>query len=140
MTTSFGTKSFGQRELGRKPFGRKSFGMRVEKDLEKDRAKVREDANASRDRARGKLLDSRERLKLKERENEEEMERRKEQEAENLNPLAFSTMPSREYAKSLRNPANLSTLPKKPKYSLIEPRERIYGKRFELKGRGGEND
>lgn len=132
MTTSFGTKSFGQRDLGRKPFGRRSFGMGVENDLERDRARVRRNVKRGMDRARGKLLDSREKLKMKEKANEEELKRRKSREAKNLNPIAVSTMPSREYAKSLRNPANLSTVPKKPKYSLIKPGERIYGKRFEL--------
>jgi len=132
MTTSFGTKSFGQRDLGRGSLGRKSFGMGVEKDLERDRARVRRGAKENTDRARGKLLDARERLKQKERENEAEMKKRKAQEGKNLNPLAFSSMPSREYAKSLRNPVNLSTVPQKPKYSMVEPRERIYGKRFEL--------
>ncbi len=130
MTTSFGTKSFG--DMGRKSFGMKSFGMGVEKDRERDRARVRRGAKENTDIARGKLLDARERLKQKERENEAEMKRRKAQEGKNLNPLAFSSMPSREYAKSLRNPANLSTVPKKPKYSMVEPRERIYGKRFVL--------
>jgi phage-related minor tail protein len=125
MTTSFGTKSFGD-------MGRKSFGIGVEKDRERDRAKVRREAKENTDIARGKLLDAREKLKQKERENEAKMKSRKAQEGKNLNPLAYSTMPSREYAKSLRNTANLSTLPKTPKYSLVEPRERIYGKRFEL--------
>ncbi len=125
MTTSFGIKSFGDS-------GRKSFGMRVEKDRERDRARVRRGTKENTDIARGKLLDAREKLKQKERENEADMKRRKAQEGKNLNPLAYSTMPSREYAKSLRNPANLSTLPPKPKYSMVEPRERIYGKRFVL--------
>jgi hypothetical protein len=132
MTKSFETKSFGQSDQGRKSFGRKSFGMCVEKDLERDRTRVRREAKENTVIARGKLLDAREILKRKERENEVEMKKRKAQEGKNMNPLAFSSMPSREYAKSLRNPVNLSTIPQKPKYSMVEPKERIYGKRFEL--------
>lgn len=132
MTTSFGTKSFGQRDMGRKVYGRKLFGGGVEKDRKRDRAKVRQSTKANIDIARGKLLDAREKLKMKERESEANMKRREAENERNLNPLAFSTMPSREYAKLLRNPANLSFVPLKPKYSLVEPRDRIYGRRFEL--------
>jgi hypothetical protein len=74
----------------------------------------------------------RQRLKLKLKGNEEEMEERKRQLRKSLSPTFVSLIPSRNYAKMIRNPTNWSSLPPKPKYSRIDPKPRIYGKRFEI--------
>jgi len=94
--------------------------------------KVTRGAELARDRARLRLWEMRQRYKLRVRRGEQEMERRKRERRKSLNPSFLSLMPSRKYAKQLRNPANWSAAPKKPKYSYVKPRERIYGKRFEV--------
>ena len=94
--------------------------------------RVGKQAELSRDRSRLKLWELRQRLKLKVRGNEEEMKRRKTESEKSLNPTFVPLMPSRKYAKMIRNPVNWSSVPLKPKYSRIDPKPRIYGKRFEV--------
>jgi hypothetical protein len=89
----------------------------------------------ARDKARIKLLELRRKYKLKVRLNEAKMDARRGERQKSLNPIVHQTMPSRDYAKSLRNPVNWSAVPRKPKYSRVDPKERIYGKRFEIKER-----
>lgn len=86
------------------------------------------------DKARVNILGQRRRLKLKVARNAASMEDRKKDREENLNPLAFPTMP--ESKRLLKPSLSHSTLPAKPKYSPVEPRERVYGSkwsRFEKK-------
>ena len=123
-------------EIGKNKIGRKSFGMvpvgRVER-TEVQRNKItRMKFEKNRDKSRGKFFEMRKGLKEKVEKNEWKMARRKSNKEKKLNPMFFQTMPSWKYAKSLRNPVNWSSRPKKPKYSgALETRERVYGKRFD---------
>lgn len=81
-----------------------------------------------RDKARLKFLEQRRRIKLRVRRNASAMEERKKDREEGLNPLALSTMP--ESRRLLKYPASHSTLPEKPRYSSVEPRERLYGNKW----------
>jgi len=74
----------------------------------------------------------RQRIKTKVERNEEEMKRRKKNLQKSLNPTSILLKPSREYTKKVENPANWSSLPPKPRYSKIDPKLRVYGKRFEV--------
>lgn len=50
-----------------------------------------------------------------------------------MNPTArLELMSRRKWAKLIRNPVNWSGVPLKPKYSRVDPRPRVYGKRFEV--------
>lgn len=116
--------------IGRMSLGRTSTQGRKRKEIIR---RVRTRAEQNRDISRMKLLEARRRYKIKVKRNEEKMDARKEGREENKNPTAYCTTPSRDYAKSLRNPANWSAIPSKPKYSnALSHRERIYGKRFKL--------
>lgn len=116
--------------IGRMPVGGKSKTGKPRKEIIR---KMRLQAELSRDRSRLKLLEQRRRYKHKAEQNEKKMEVIKEGREGFLNPTAVETMPSYKYAKSLRNPANLSMIPAKPKYSNAETfMPRIYGRRFEL--------
>lgn len=122
--------------IGRMPLGGKRKTGKARKDVLR---KMRTRAEFSRDRSRMKLIEQRNRYKFRLVQNEKKMEAIKQGRERNLNPTAVETMPSYKYAKSLRNPANLSTLPIRPKYSNAQTtRLRIYGKRFDLidKNRG----
>ncbi len=122
---SIGRKSFRGVRIGRKQKPRKIINLEMRRRIEKWR-----------DNARMKLMHMRQRYEEKVQRNEMEMARKKEDGDKNFNPSSFSTMPSRQYAKSLRNPANWSSVPLKPKYSgAITTRKRIYGKRFEVDNR-----
>lgn len=94
--------------------------------------KVTRGAEMARDRGRLRLWEMRQRYKVRVRRGEQEMERRKSERRKSLNPSFLSLLPSRKYAIQLRNPANWSAAPRKPRYSHVKPRERIYGKRFEI--------
>lgn len=94
---------------------------------------VMKQAELSRDRSRIKLWQMRQRIKLKVIRSEEEMKRRKTGSRKSLNPTFVSLMPSRKSAKMIRNPANWSSIPPKPKYSGVDQRPRVYGnRRFEI--------
>lgn len=129
------TESVGRMPVGRMPVGRSST---TGKRIKKTRKRVKKKAEFSRDKTRKKLLELRKRTKLKVKTNEEKMDERKKAQRRGQNPTFVSVMPSRDYAKSLRNPANWSAIPKKTKYSEIEPKIRIYGKRFDLVDEKGE--
>ena len=115
----------GRLQLGHKAVRRPRRGKQV-------RTKVTRGAELARDRARVKLWDMRRRYKLKVAGNEAEMDRRKRERLKSLNPTFVPLMPSREYARMIRNPVNWSSMPSKPKYSRVDPKPRIYGKRFEV--------
>ncbi len=122
---SIGRQSFGGIRIGRKQKPRKIINLEMRRRIEKWR-----------DTARMKLMRMRQRYEEKVQRNEMEMARKKEDREKNLNPLSQSLMPSRKYAKMLRNPANWSSVPLKPKYSgAVTTRKRIYGKRFEADNR-----
>lgn len=117
-------------DFGRLPVGHKAV-IRPRRAKQAKR-QVRGQAELSRDRARLKLWEMRQELKLKVKGNEGEMKRRKRELERSLNPTFVPCMPSREYAKMIRNPVNWSSAPPKPKYSRVDPRPRIYGKRFKI--------
>ena len=96
------------------------------------RTKTRRQAELARDEARIRLWEIRQRYRVKVRRNEAEMDTRKAEREKSLNPIVHQTMPSRDWAKKVRNPVNWSAVPRKPKYSGAQSRERIYGKRFEI--------
>lgn len=96
------------------------------------RTKTRRQAELARDEARIRLWEIRQRYRVKVRRNEAEMDTRKAEREKSLNPIVHQTMPSRDWAKTIRNPVNWSAVPRKPKYSGAQSRERIYGKRFEI--------
>lgn len=127
--------NIGKDGVAKSGFGQISIGRKKKSVMERN-AGIRRKMELWRDKARLKLLGMRERIKANVKRNERKMDVRKAEWEKNLNPVAVSTMPSREYAKSLRNPDNLSTVPLKPKYSgALTTGKRIYGKRFDkLKG------
>ena len=118
-------KGTGRLPLGHKAVMRPRRGKQV-------RRKVTRGAELARDRARTRLWEMRRRYKLKVAGNEAEMDRRKRERLKSLNPTFVSLIPSREYARKIRNPVNWSSMPSKPKYSRVAPKPRIYGKRFEV--------
>lgn len=118
---STGRRSFGSVRLGRKEKPRKIINLEMRRGIEKWR-----------DNVRMKLMYMRQRYEERMQVNERNMAGKKEGREKNLNPLSQSLMPSHKYAKMLRNPANWSSVPLKPKYSgATTTRKRIYGKRFE---------
>lgn len=117
-------------DFGRLPLGHRAV-IRPRRAKQAKR-QVTEQAELSRDRSRLKFWEMRQRLKLKVKGNEAEMKRRKRELQKNSNPTFVRLMPSREYAKMIRNPVNWSSVPPKPKYSRVDPRPRIYGNRFEI--------
>jgi len=116
--------------IGRLPLGHKA--VRRRRRGKAVRTKVSKGAELARNRARTRLWEMRERYKLKVKGNEAEMDRRKQERRKSLNPTFVPLMPSREYARIIRNPTNWSSVPSRPKYSSVDPKPRIYGKRFEV--------
>ena len=116
--------------FGRLPLGHKAV-IRA-RGTKQAKQRVTKQAKLARDKARLRLWEMRQKLKLKVKGNEGEMKRRKRELRKSLNPTFVPLMPSREYAKMIRNPANWASVPPKPKYSRIDPRLRVYGKRFEI--------
>ena len=116
-------------DFGRLPLGHKAV---IRPRRMKQAKQPMTQAELSRDRSRLKLGEMRQRLKLKVKGNEAEMKRRKRELRKSSNPTFVRLMPSREYAKMIRNPVNWSSVPPKPKYSRVDPRPRVYGNRFEI--------
>lgn len=107
--------------IGRSPVGRNTM-MRAKKNfLERTLQKMEQ----WRDKARINLFQQRERYKLKVKSNQALMSARKVGRLQNLNPSVTTTLgdkpKSREYG------VTHSTVPVKPKYSIVKPAERIYG-------------
>jgi len=116
---------------GRLPFGHKA--VRRPRRAKQARTRVTRQAELARDRARIRLWEMRRRYRLKVAGNEAEMDRRRLERLRSLNPTArLETMAKRRWAKLVKNPVNWSSVPLKPKYSRVEPKPRIYGKRFEV--------
>ncbi len=92
-------------------------GLRRRKRKEVE-ARVAQRSMRSRDRSRVKLLQTRERYKMKVGKHERAMVEREKERPPSLNPLAISTMPSRETAKTFRrSQARWTALPSRPRYS-----------------------
>jgi len=119
--------------VGRTRIGATSAQKRIQK-----RAEMRQTSEMCRDKSRQKIMEMRRRYKAKVERNERTMETIKQCNERNLNPTAVSLMPTREYAKKLRqNSTKHSTIPLKPRYSRANTaRPRIYGNRFEAVERG----
>jgi hypothetical protein len=109
--------------IGRLPIGRTNMiGMKKRNFLEKTIQKMEQ----WRDKARINLFQQRERYKLKVRSNQALMRAKKADRSPNLNPgaalVGLGDEPeSREYG------VTHSTIPVKPKYSMVKPAKRIYG-------------
>ncbi len=109
--------------IGRHPIGRTNMvGIKKRNFLEKTIQKMEQ----WRDKARINLFQQRERYKLKVRSNQALMRAKKAGRSPNLNPGAalagLGDKPkSREYG------VTHSTIPAKPKYSMVKPAKRIYG-------------
>jgi hypothetical protein len=82
-----------------------------------------------RDKARINIFQQRERYKLKVKGNQALMKAKKAGRSPNLNPSAVMVA-SGDIPKSRKYGATYSTLPLKPKYSIVKPAERIYGNKW----------
>ncbi len=118
--------------IGRAPVGRSTMiGRKKRSFLQRTIQKMEE----WRDKARINLFRQRERYKLKVKSNQALMRAKKAGRLPNLNPSAVTIgdkTKSREYG------ATHSTVPLKPRYSIVKPAERIYGniwKRLERDGK-----
>ncbi len=120
--------------IGRLPIGRTNMiGIKKRNFLERTIQKMEQ----WRDKARINLFQQRERYKLKVKRNQALMRAKKADRSPNLNPgaalVGLGDKPkSREYG------VTHSTIPVKPKYSMVKPAKRIYGniwKRVERDGK-----
>jgi len=109
--------------IGRMPVGRSKMGGRKRKSV---KAKTIKRIEQWRDKARINIIEQRRRYKAKVERNERQTAEKKESWEKSLNPSAFSLMPkSRD-----RIRATHSTIPSRPRYSKVKPKERIYGDRW----------
>lgn len=115
--------------IGRFPVGRYTMRRKIRNSLERTIQKMEQ----WRDKARINLFQQRARYEQKVKSNQALMDAKKACKPLNLNPGVTKNLgdrPSRKYA------VTHSTVPLKPRYSLVEPAERIYGnlwKKFEGK-------
>ena len=109
--------------IGKMPVGRNTMTGRKRKDIKRKTTKKMEQW---RDKARINIIEQRRRYKAKVERNERQMVEKKEAWEKSLNPSAFSLM-----SKS-RNKLRLthSTMPPRPRYSKVKPKERIYGNKW----------
>ncbi len=120
--------------IGRHPIGRTNMiGIKKRNFLERTIQKMEQ----WRDKARINLFQQRERYKLKVKNNQALMRAKKAGRSPNLNPSAalvgLGDKPkSREYG------VTHSTIPAKPKYSMVKPARRIYGNIWKKLERDGE--
>lgn len=127
MVDKIGRKQFNASKggsVGRKSFVKKRFLTERER-----QEKIHEDAKRWRDKARKNILRTRQKLEGMLKRNEAETEKKLEHRRKNINPLFFPLMTK--FGRRGRHTMTHSTVPRKPKYSLIEPGERIYGKKWE---------
>ncbi len=119
--------------IGRAPVGRSAMiGRKKRSFLQRTIQKMEQ----WRDKARINLFRQRERYKLKVKSNQALMRAKKADRAPNLNPSAV-TVNLGDKPKSREYGVTHSTLPLKPKYSIVKPAERIYGniwKKLEREG------
>ncbi len=88
-----------------------------------------------RDAARVNLLQQRERYKAKVEKNKALMRAKKEGSLPNLNPSSFPSKLEVGFRPKAvhRFEATYSTVPSKPKYSIVKPAERIYGNKWKAR-------
>ncbi len=123
--------------IGRLPIGRSPMMGKKRKDFLQNTIRKMEQW---RDKARINILQQRRRYKQKVENNKALMEAKKAGKLPNLNPSAtsiiFGDMP-----KSRKYGVTHSTVPLRPKYSLVKPRERLYGNKLKaLEKRRDAND
>lgn len=113
--------------IGRAPVGRSTMmGRKKRNFLQTTVQKIEQ----WRDKARINLFRQRERYELKVKSNQALMRAKKADIVPNLNPTAV-TFTLGNKPKSREYGATHSTLPLKPKYSMVKPTERIYGNKWE---------
>ena len=109
--------------IGKMPVGRSAMSGRKRKSV---KAKTIKRIEQWRDKARTNILEQRRRYKAKVERNEKQMAEKKEGWEKSLNPSAFSLIPkSRD-----RIRVTHSTMPLRPRYSKVKPKERIYGNKW----------
>ncbi|MDO8727453.1 MAG: hypothetical protein Q7J35_15400 [Candidatus Methanoperedens sp.] len=109
--------------IGRHPIGRTNMiGIKKRNFLEKTIQKMEQ----WRDKARINLFQQRERYKLKVKSNQALMRAKKADRTPNLNPGA-ALVGLGDKPKSRKFGVTHSTIPAKPKYSMVKPAKRIYG-------------
>ncbi len=109
--------------IGRMPVGRSAMGGRKRKSI---KAKVKRKMEQWRDKARINIIEQRRRYKAKVERNERQMAEKKEAWEKSLNPSAFSLMPKSRDKLRITH----STMPPRPRYSKVKPKERIYGNKW----------
>jgi len=118
--------------IGRAPVGKNAIIRRKKRNFLQRIQKIKQ----SRYKARINLFRLRERYKLKVKSNQALMRVKKADRLPNLNPTAVKVTLG-DKPKSRKYGATYSTVPLKPKYSLVKPAKRIYGniwKRLERRG------
>ncbi len=123
MADKVGRKGFDS--IGRGRIGRASLMPVKSKTERANQQKAHMDAERWRNKARESILRSRERLKAILLRNEKKTKGRLENRRKNTNPSFFPLI--RRFNRRDRPTFTHSTVPNKPKYSLIEPAERLYG-------------
>lgn len=88
-------------------------------------ARAREAAKRNRDRARKKLLGKRRELAVRHARNR--ARNGTDDGEDDRNPSTHSTVPSGDDAASAAARAQLSTVPRRPRYSRVDPGPRLYG-------------
>lgn len=95
------------------------------------REQIVKKALATRDRARSKLLAVRVKLRRILEQNERKTKLNKTGNMKSLNPTLVSLMPSRKSHAGKNVSTTWSAVPQKPRYSSVQPKKRLYGRRFE---------
>ncbi len=118
--------------VGRAPVGRSHMVGRRRRDF---LLRTIQKMEQWRDAARQNLLRQRERYKAKVQKNKALMKAKKDGNLPNLNPSSFpSKLEVGFNPKSVhRFEATHSTVPLRPKYSIVKPSERIYGNKWKLR-------
>jgi len=109
--------------IGKMPVGRSAMTGRKRKDIKR---KTTQKMEQWRDKARINIIEQRRRYKAKVERNERQTAEKKESWEKSLNPSAFSLMPKSRNRISVTH----STMPLRPRYSKVKPKERIYGDRW----------
>jgi len=109
--------------IGKMSIGRSVMSGRKRKDIKR---KTTQKMEQWRDKARINIIEQRRRYKAKVERNERQTAEKKESWEKSLNPSAFSLMPKSRNRISVTH----STMPLRPRYSKVKPKERIYGDRW----------
>lgn len=127
MVHDIGKVGFGH--VGRGSIGRASLMPQKDTTEKEKQQKAHRKAAVWRDRARESLLRARDRLRETLLRNEKKTEIKLANRRKNINPSFVPLMPI--FSRRGRPTFTLSMVPEKPKYSLIEPKERLYGQKLE---------